>query len=122
MSKTFSKEDVASHNKPTDLLIIVNEDVYDVTQFQEDHPGGKKSEIMRTSLVISQYLTLFPSPPASRWKRCLHSVRKVPQSKCFGQVRQTQGRIIKHKGSGRTRTYSRTHPSNCPSTNSRAKR
>lgn len=44
MSKIFSKEDVASHNKPTDLLIIVNDDVYDVTNFQEDHPGGKKSK------------------------------------------------------------------------------
>jgi cytochrome b involved in lipid metabolism len=43
MSKTFTVEEVSSHNKPTDLLIIVNEDVWDLTKFQEDHPGGKKS-------------------------------------------------------------------------------
>lgn len=42
MSKSFSTSDVASHNKPTDLYIIVDEDVYDLTQFQDEHPGGKK--------------------------------------------------------------------------------
>jgi cytochrome b involved in lipid metabolism len=44
MSKTFSTSDVASHNKTEDLFIIVDEDVYDLTKFQDDHPGGKKSE------------------------------------------------------------------------------
>lgn len=39
MSKTFSKADVASHNKGDDLYIIVDDDVYDLTKFQDDHPG-----------------------------------------------------------------------------------
>lgn len=43
MSKTFSTADVAKHNKATDLYIVVDEDVYDLTKFQDDHPGGKKS-------------------------------------------------------------------------------
>ncbi|KAI2603268.1 acyl-CoA dehydrogenase NM domain-like protein [Hypoxylon fragiforme] len=42
MSKTFSKSDVASHNKGDSLWIIVDDDVYDLTKFQDDHPGGKK--------------------------------------------------------------------------------
>ncbi|GFF29053.1 acyl-CoA dehydrogenase [Aspergillus udagawae] len=42
MSKTFSKDDVASHNKPDNLWVIIDEDVYDLTKFQDDHPGGKK--------------------------------------------------------------------------------
>ncbi|THW05127.1 acyl-CoA dehydrogenase NM domain-like protein [Aureobasidium pullulans] len=42
MSSTFSKEDVQSHNKADNLWIIVDEDVYDLTKFQEEHPGGKK--------------------------------------------------------------------------------
>ncbi|KAH8761501.1 putative acyl-CoA dehydrogenase [Hyaloscypha sp. PMI_1271] len=42
MSKTFTQADVASHNKPNDLYIIVDEDVYDLTAFQDEHPGGKK--------------------------------------------------------------------------------
>lgn len=42
MSKTFSTADVASHNKGNDMYIIVDEDVYDLTTFQDEHPGGKK--------------------------------------------------------------------------------
>ncbi|KAM4064557.1 cytochrome b5-like heme/steroid binding domain-containing protein [Hirsutella rhossiliensis] len=42
MSKVFATSDVASHNKPDDLYIIVDGDVYDLTKFQDDHPGGKK--------------------------------------------------------------------------------
>lgn len=42
MSKTFSTADVQKHSKPDSLYIIVDDDVYDVTQFQEEHPGGKK--------------------------------------------------------------------------------
>lgn len=39
MGKAFTTQDVAAHNKPNDLYIIVDEDVYDLTQFQDEHPG-----------------------------------------------------------------------------------
>jgi len=39
MSKSFTQADVASHNKPNDLYVIVDEDVYDLTTFQDEHPG-----------------------------------------------------------------------------------
>lgn len=42
MSKTFSTSDVSSHNKPDSLWIIVDEDVYDLTKFQDDHPGEQE--------------------------------------------------------------------------------
>ncbi|KAK5661771.1 hypothetical protein OQA88_9872 [Cercophora sp. LCS_1] len=42
MSKTFSQSDVASHNKGDSLWIVVDGDVYDLTGFQDEHPGGKK--------------------------------------------------------------------------------
>ncbi|KAH7126843.1 acyl-CoA dehydrogenase/oxidase [Dendryphion nanum] len=42
MSQRFSTADVASHNKADSLYIIVDEDVYDLTKFQDEHPGGKK--------------------------------------------------------------------------------
>ncbi|RMZ82009.1 hypothetical protein DV737_g2252, partial [Chaetothyriales sp. CBS 132003] len=37
-SETFSKADVASHNKSDSLYIVVDEDVYDLTKFQDEHP------------------------------------------------------------------------------------
>jgi cytochrome b involved in lipid metabolism len=39
MGRAFTTQDVAAHNKPNDLYIIVDEDVYDLTQFQDEHPG-----------------------------------------------------------------------------------
>ncbi|KAH8702991.1 acyl-CoA dehydrogenase/oxidase [Phaeosphaeriaceae sp. PMI808] len=42
MSKRFSAAEVATHKTGNDLYIIVDEDVYDLTEFQDEHPGGKK--------------------------------------------------------------------------------
>ncbi|KAL1961062.1 hypothetical protein VTO42DRAFT_4950 [Malbranchea cinnamomea] len=42
MSGTYSKDAVAAHNKPNDLWVVIDEDVYDLTKFQDEHPGGKK--------------------------------------------------------------------------------
>jgi cytochrome b involved in lipid metabolism len=39
MSKTFTQSNVASHNKADSLWIVVDGDVYDLTKFQDDHPG-----------------------------------------------------------------------------------
>lgn len=39
MSKIFSKEEVASHSKGESLYIVIDEDVYDVSKFQDEHPG-----------------------------------------------------------------------------------
>lgn len=42
MSKQFTKKDVSEHNKEKDMLIIVDENVYDVSEFVNEHPGGAK--------------------------------------------------------------------------------
>lgn len=42
MSKTFTQAEVSSHNKPDSLFISIDGDVFDLTKFQDDHPGGKK--------------------------------------------------------------------------------
>jgi len=48
MSKTFSTSDVASHNKSDNLYVIIDEDVYDLTKFQDEHPGMSLiSEVFR---------------------------------------------------------------------------
>lgn len=41
--KTLSPSEVAAHNTPEKgLYIIIDESVYDVTGFVEEHPGGAK--------------------------------------------------------------------------------
>lgn len=53
MSQRVSKEQVAAHNKSDSLWIVIDEDVYDVTKFQDDHPG----KLLATSLssCIDEY-------------------------------------------------------------------
>ena len=36
----FTMQDVAKHNTPDDLWLVINGKVYDVTDFAEEHPGG----------------------------------------------------------------------------------
>ncbi|KAN0108717.1 cytochrome b5 [Hyaloscypha variabilis] len=43
MSKSFSVADVASHkDAESGLYIIIDDGVYDVTGFIDEHPGGSK--------------------------------------------------------------------------------
>ena len=42
-SKTyFTREEVRKHNNKDDIWLIINEKVYDVTEFQKKHPGGSR--------------------------------------------------------------------------------
>ncbi len=52
MSKTFTKEEVAKHNKAEDCWIIVHNKVYDVTKFLSEHPGGKKGTVISLKLTF----------------------------------------------------------------------
>ncbi|XP_065363063.1 cytochrome b5 isoform X2 [Calliphora vicina] len=36
-------ETVKEHNKPTDLWIIIENKVYDLTKFRSEHPGGEET-------------------------------------------------------------------------------
>ncbi|PSS27564.1 hypothetical protein M430DRAFT_94289 [Amorphotheca resinae ATCC 22711] len=43
MSKTFTPADVATHKDASSgLYIIIDDGVYDVTNFVDEHPGGAK--------------------------------------------------------------------------------
>merc|ERR1719455_45888 len=39
--KSFTKEDVATHNSKSSCWVILNDRVLDVTEFLKDHPGGE---------------------------------------------------------------------------------
>ncbi|GIC89047.1 uncharacterized protein Aud_005448 [Aspergillus udagawae] len=38
----YSLQDVSRHNTTKDLWIVIEKEVFDVTQFQAEHPGGEK--------------------------------------------------------------------------------
>ncbi|KAI0134521.1 acyl-CoA dehydrogenase [Xylariales sp. AK1849] len=41
MAKTFSRDEVAKHNKEDDIWFIIDSKVYDVSDFIDAHPGGE---------------------------------------------------------------------------------
>lgn len=40
MTQTFTRDEVARHNSEEDLWLIIDSQVYDVTDFVDAHPGG----------------------------------------------------------------------------------
>eukprot|EP00039_Didymoeca_costata_P004106 m.71359 g.71359 ORF g.71359 m.71359 type:complete len:517 (+) comp12239_c0_seq2:146-1696(+) len=42
MPKSFERSEVARHNKPDDLWVIIDGSVYDLSKFRDLHPGGSQ--------------------------------------------------------------------------------
>jgi hypothetical protein len=138
MSKTFTTSDVASHSKPQDLWIIVDDDVYDLTKFQDDHPGTCMLAISPPMLFIFPLPLPIASatkqrrwhrwqedPVAGRRQRCIKTVLEVPQRGHPEEVQAVSaGRIARHQETRcggcearcrcrRTPTYERSQGRNC---------
>lgn len=47
MRKHVSVAEVVKHNKAEDLWIVVNDHVYDMTEFTPTHPGGAEGNLIR---------------------------------------------------------------------------
>ena len=41
--ETFTLAEVATHENPNDCYVAINDDVYDVTEWIAQHPGGDKA-------------------------------------------------------------------------------
>ena len=78
MSKTFSKEEVAGHKTPQDLFIVVDDDVYDMTQFQSEHPGGQKSSFALPHHYIAS-ADIATSPTTSRREGRFQAILEISQ-------------------------------------------
>ncbi|CAG4962623.1 unnamed protein product [Parnassius apollo] len=39
-TKKFTRKEIAEHNSRSDAVFIIDNEVYDVTKFLDDHPGG----------------------------------------------------------------------------------
>jgi L-lactate dehydrogenase (cytochrome) len=51
MAKTINAQEVAKHNAPDDLWLVVEGNVYDMTEFAPQHPGGAASMFMSLHLI-----------------------------------------------------------------------
>lgn len=41
-AKLFTYEEIAKHNNRSDLYMVIDGKVYDITTFQDEHPGGEE--------------------------------------------------------------------------------
>ena len=53
MKKEFDLAEVALHNSKEDLWIVIRGHIYDVTEWQHDHPGGYRV-LEKTAEKIAQ--------------------------------------------------------------------
>jgi L-lactate dehydrogenase (cytochrome) len=43
MARALSVQEISKHNIPDDLWLVVDDTVYDLTDFAPEHPGGASS-------------------------------------------------------------------------------
>jgi hypothetical protein len=82
MSKTFSQSDVASHNKSDNLWVVIDEDIYDLTKFQDEHPGEWPFFAYYIIAQRTKYSWIprwKEDPHASRWQGCIEAILEIPQ-------------------------------------------
>jgi hypothetical protein len=66
MSQSFKVADVAKHNKGDDLYIIVDEDVYDLTSFQDERKCPSRQRDLPLSSPFVTWLTILFQTLAAR--------------------------------------------------------
>jgi len=54
-TKKYTEEEVSGHNTEDDCWIIINGIIYDITQFLDIHPGGKRMIMMVAGKDATEY-------------------------------------------------------------------
>jgi len=60
--KTFTMDEVAKHNTDKDCWVILHNQVYDVTPFLSEHPGGKKAIMLYAGKDASKEFDMLHKP------------------------------------------------------------
>ncbi|KAF9143826.1 hypothetical protein BGX30_014671 [Mortierella sp. GBA39] len=82
MSGFFSVNQVASHNSENDCWVIIHDKVYDVSNFLNDHPGGKKIILKNAGTDATKQFDAFHNPGVLEkyGALCIGSIGEPPKA------------------------------------------
>jgi cytochrome b involved in lipid metabolism len=60
--KTYTIDEVATHNKKEDIWVVVDGQVLDVTKFLPDHPGGEKAILLYAGRDATEEFNMLHDP------------------------------------------------------------
>ena len=62
MDNFYTTEEVSLHNTENDIWIIINHNVYDITDFINQHPGGKSILLSFAGQDVTDYFEELHKP------------------------------------------------------------
>lgn len=117
MAKILSIAEVASNNKPDKLWIVVDEDVYDLTRFQDEHPGNIHRNMQLYYILLTRprwqeesvcyvcsriSLLTHHSSPKGCWQGRIQAVLEISQRGRTQEIQgKASGRLSGHQAKGR---------------------
>jgi predicted heme/steroid binding protein len=60
--KTYTVDEVATHNKKEDIWVVIDGQVLDVTKFLPDHPGGEKAILLYAGRDATEEFNMLHDP------------------------------------------------------------
>ncbi|KAJ7619164.1 FMN-dependent dehydrogenase-domain-containing protein [Mycena polygramma] len=92
----WSLEQVAAHNSPTDCWVIIKSNVYDVTDFLPEHPGGAKIILKYAGRDATSAFEPIHPPDALE--------KNLPSSKHLGPLSQSAVQSVARDQANRKKT------------------
>ncbi|KAF7784430.1 hypothetical protein Agabi119p4_595 [Agaricus bisporus var. burnettii] len=95
----WTLEQVAQHNSPDSCWVIIQNQVYDVTEFLPDHPGGAKIVLKYAGKdATAAYEPIHPKDALEK---------NLPSSKHLGPISAQAGQILSQKSHKKTKDEQR---------------
>ena len=94
----MSLEEVAKHAGPDDCWLVVEDKVYDVTKFMEDHPGGPKPLVLYGGKDATEEFTMIHHPDIIKAYGELYRVGVVEGTEAAAAVGEASVAVVSEGG------------------------